>query len=69
MEGGLLLDIIVGQGATIFELLSSKDESLLVRGNAFLILNLRFYIVDGIGRFNLEGDGLASEGLDDCGRC
>jgi len=37
---------------------------LLVRGNALLVLNLRLDIVDGIGRFDFESDGLASEGLD-----
>jgi len=31
----------------------------------FLILNLRLDSLDGIRRFNLKGDGLASEGLDE----
>ena len=30
MEGGLLLDVVVGQGATIFQLLAGKDQTLLV---------------------------------------
>ena len=30
---GLLLDVVVSQGATILKLLSSKDQTLLVRGN------------------------------------
>jgi hypothetical protein len=34
MEGRLLLDVVVCQGATIFKLLSSKDQTLLVRRNA-----------------------------------
>jgi len=34
VKRGLLLDVVVSQGATIFKLLSSKDQTLLVRGNA-----------------------------------
>ena len=37
MEGRLLLDVVVGQGATILELLAGEDETLLVRGNSFLV--------------------------------
>ena len=40
MEGGLLLDVVVGKSAAIFELLSSEDKSLLIRWNSFLILDL-----------------------------
>lgn len=29
----------------------------------FLVLDLGLNIIDGVGRLNLEGDGLASEGL------
>jgi hypothetical protein len=31
MESGLLLDVVVREGAAIFELLSSEDQALLVR--------------------------------------
>lgn len=31
----------------------------------FLVLDLALDVVDGIGRLNLEGDGLASERLDE----
>ena len=41
MESGLLLDVVVGKGSAILELLASEDESLLVWGNSFLILNTR----------------------------
>ena len=33
-ESGLLLDVVVQKGTPIFELFSSEDEALLVRGNA-----------------------------------
>jgi hypothetical protein len=32
--GGLLLDVVVSQSTTIFQLLASEDQALLVRGNA-----------------------------------
>ena len=64
MESGFLLNVIVGECAAVFELLASKDQALLVRGDAFLVLDLRLNIVDGIRRFDLQCDGLAGEGLD-----
>ena len=34
MKSGLLLDVVVTESATILELLSGKDQALLIRGNA-----------------------------------
>ncbi len=48
MEGGLLLNVVVGESAAVFELLAGEDQTLLVRRNAFLVLNLALDIVDGI---------------------
>jgi hypothetical protein len=61
VERGFLLDVIVGKGATILKLLSSKDQTLLIRRDALLILNFRLDIVDSIAGLNLKGDGLASD--------
>jgi hypothetical protein len=66
MEGGLFLDVIIGESTTIFKLLAGEDQALLVRGNTFLVLNLGLNIIDGIRGFDFKGDGLAGEGLDDC---
>ena len=63
MEGRLLLDVVVREGATILKLLASEDEALLVRRDAFLVLDLGLHILDGVGLLDIEGDGLASEGL------
>ena len=63
MKGRLLLNVVVGQGAAVLELLASENETLLIRGNALLVLDLRLDVVDGIRGLNLEGDGLAG----DCG--
>ena len=38
VQGALLLDVVVGEGAAVLQLLPSKDETLLVRGNALLVL-------------------------------
>merc|ERR1719259_1106067 len=40
VKGGLLLDVVVRQGAAIFQLLASKDQPLLIGGNSLLILDL-----------------------------
>ena len=34
VEGGLLLDVVVGEGAAVLKLLARKDEALLVRGDS-----------------------------------
>ena len=62
MEGGLLLDVVVGKGTAILELLAREDKPLLVRRDALLVLNLCLDIVDGVGALDLEGDGLAGDG-------
>jgi len=63
-----LLDVVVGKGSSIFELLSGEDESLLVRRNTLLVLNLGFDVVDSIGRLDLESDGLSSQAGEEKGR-
>jgi hypothetical protein len=63
VKSRLLLDVVVGQGAAVLELLAGEDQALLVWRNAFLVLNLGLDIVDCVGRLNLEGDRLTG----DCG--
>merc|ERR1719175_153782 len=63
MEGRLLLDVVVGQSPSVLQLLAGEDEPLLVRGDALLVLNLGLHILDAIASLDLQGDGLASEGL------
>ena len=41
MEGGLLLDVVVGQGAAVLQLLAGEDQTLLVRGDPLLVLEGR----------------------------
>ena len=54
VKSRLLLDIVVAQRAAVFELLSGKDETLLVRGNALFVLDLSLDIVDGVRGFDLD---------------
>jgi len=65
VEGGLLLDVVVRKSAAVLELLASEDQALLVRGDALLVLDLGLDVVDGVGRLDLESDGLAGESLDE----
>jgi len=63
MESALLLDVVVLKGSAILELLSSEDESLLVWGDSFLVLDLGLHSFDGVGLLNLKGNSLAGKGL------
>merc|ERR1719158_743402 len=65
VEGGLLLDVVVRQGPAILQLLAGKDQPLLIRRNSFLVLNLGLDILDRVTGFDLKGDGLTREGLDE----
>jgi hypothetical protein len=59
VEGGLLLDVVVAEGAAVFELLPGEDEALLIGGDALLVLDLGLDVVDGVRGLDIEGDGLA----------
>jgi hypothetical protein len=63
VQGGFLLDVIIAQGATVFQLLSRKDQALLIWWDSLLVLNLRLDIVNGIGRLDIQRDGLARQSL------
>ncbi len=40
MQGRLLLNIVIGKSAAVFELFSSEDQALLIWWNAFLIFKV-----------------------------
>jgi len=65
VKSGFLLNIVVRKSSAIFELLSGKDESLLIRGDTFLVLDLGLDVFDGIRGFDVKSDGLASQSLDE----
>jgi len=64
VKSRLLLDVVIGKGAAVLELLASKDQTLLIWRDSLLVLDLGLDVLDSIGRFNLEGDGFTSQRLD-----
>ncbi len=44
VDGGLLLDVVVGEGSAVIQLLATEDKSLLIRGDALLVLDLLFNV-------------------------
>ena len=65
VEGGLLLNVVVRESATVLELLSSENQALLIGRDALLVLDLGLHIVDSVRWLDLKSDGLASESLDE----
>ena len=63
VESGFLLDVVISKGSVVFQLFSSKDESLLIRWDPFFVLDFLFYVLDGIRSFNFKSDGFSSECL------
>jgi len=59
------LDVVVGERSTVFQLLTSEDKSLLIGGDTFLILDLGLDVFDGVTGFNIEGNGLTGQGLNE----
>jgi len=65
VEGRLLLDVVVLESAAILELLASEDETLLVRGDSLLVLDLGLNGLNSVSALHLEGDGLPRQGFDE----
>merc|ERR1711990_662905 len=65
MEGALLLDVVVRESSSVLQLLAGEDQPLLIWGDSLLVLDLGLDVLDGVGWFDLEGDGLTGEGLDE----
>merc|ERR1712126_500065 len=63
MEGGFLLDVVVGQSTSILQLLAREDQTPLIGRDALLVLDLGLDIFDAIAGLDLKGDGLTREGF------
>ena len=61
VERRLFLNVVVRKSSSVFQLLSSENQPLLVWRDTFLVLDLGFDIVDGVRGFNLESDGFTRE--------
>merc|ERR1719509_420793 len=65
MQRGLLLNVIVGEGASILQLLSREDQSLLLGRNALLVLDLGLHVLNGVIRLHVQSDRFARQGFDE----
>merc|ERR1739848_120153 len=63
MERRLFLDIVIGQCASVLQLLPCEDQPLLVWRDAFFVLNFSFDVVNGVRCFDIKSNGLPSERL------
>merc|ERR1711915_696651 len=61
VQGRLLLDVIIRKGPAVLQLLAREDQALLVRRDALLVLD----VVDGVAGFDVKGDRLTRQGLDE----
>jgi len=55
------LDVVISYCSVVLERLSCEDESLLVIGNSFLILDFSLDVFDGISVGDVESDGFSGE--------
>ena len=65
VKGGLLLDVVISKGPAILQLLPCKDQPLLVRWDALLVLNFGLHIVNGVRALHLKGNGLTRKSLNE----
>lgn len=65
MQSAFLLDVVIGQSSAVLKLFASKDQSLLIRRDAFLVLNFLLDVFDRVTWLSLQGDCLACERLDE----
>lgn len=63
MKRRLLLNIVIGQRASILQLLARKDKPLLIRRNTLFILNLRLHVLNRVRRLHIQRNRLSRERL------
>jgi hypothetical protein len=61
VQRAVLLDVVVGESAAVLQPLAREDETLLVGGDALLVLDLGLHGVDSVGRLHFKSDALASQ--------
>ena len=59
VESRFLLNVVIGKGAAVLELLSGENQTLLIWGNSLLVLNLSLHVLDGIRGLDIESDRLS----------
>merc|ERR1719335_374459 len=64
VESRFLLNVVVGQGPSVLQLLARKDQALLLGRDALLVLDLGLHVLDRVVGLHVQRDGLARERLD-----
>ena len=59
------MDVVIAESTTILKLLACEDQTLLIGGDTFLILDLGLHVLNRVGSLHLKSDGLSSKGLDE----
>jgi hypothetical protein len=65
VESRLLLDVVVRESTPVLKLLSSKDQTLLIRRNSFLVLDLGLHVLNGVSGLDIKSDSLTGQSLDE----
>ena len=60
MESWLLLDVVILEGTSVFELFTSEDKSLLVRRDTFFVLDLGFDVLNRVRWFDIKSNSFTS---------
>ena len=53
MKRALLLDVVVGKSAPVLELLARKNQTLLIWGDALLVLDLGLDVLNAVRGLDL----------------
>jgi len=61
VQGAFLLDVVVSDSPSIFQVFPSEDEPLLVDRDSFFVLYLGFHIFNGISLAHVESHRLSSQ--------
>ena len=69
VKGRFPHNAVVTQRLAILELLVREEENLLIERDALPVPDLLLDIADGVGRLDVERDGLSREGLDKDWNC
>ena len=65
MKCWFFLDVVVRKASSVFELLSGENQSLLVWGDSFFVLDFAFDGFNVVWWFNIEGDCLSCKSFDE----
>ena len=57
-QSAFFLDVVITENVFISKLLASEDQTLLVNGYSFFVLDLSFQTFNGVGRLHFHDDSL-----------